>query len=670
MVDYSIDIGDEGVAYEQAVNMPSASTAAAAVEGAVKIGDGLFKTLDAYDSAKKASAPTESSIKREAFSKFAQRINNAKSLSPLRQRTEVNAAIIEMTNAGFDIGQAEKDLVQVSLGMSLDYLNFDPNQKAIDGALKFIDENPAILRIAKDKLDATEKTYTQADLLSVAVKEAQKVEAAQLFIANAEIVDEAQFRTEFYPSFKVAIDTLQQQIVAGLKIEAQAGRDVRPENIPQLRIAITQLRAQLTGKIPPNLKEGVTKPLFDQLDILEKQLENLQNYDKDVIDEQVADFVNRNTKVLLKFVEENVNNPILADALLTGKFDATQLLQGELTKFTQALEGLEKEDFEYTDLFTYVDPVTSSSLQTGGASTPENVDVSMIDNPTTENLHDAEEIDKKEELSMGKRKDLLFFTSIEQLNLVKPSDMNILEHRNNFIQGIGQASLTIATSPEIFKVDTLNNIFKEELYQRLQILDLIDPTQAMIARERLADALKAQLRLVSSAEAGSNRGSFFKVDGVGKIIYDLESRVDTGQIRMDKEVLPLVKGFASKYYNGDVTQMIADRAIRLTTFERTQIENAGFNLRVAFQDYRKILKISNRKKYYTKNLRRLGKLTGQLEESLIRDVEVKSSAASGTLQNPWKIEWSDNTDSDEKLFASIGKGEYYTDINGDVRIKN
>ena len=41
MVDYSIDIGDEGVAYEQAVNMPSASTAAAAVEGAVKIGDGL-----------------------------------------------------------------------------------------------------------------------------------------------------------------------------------------------------------------------------------------------------------------------------------------------------------------------------------------------------------------------------------------------------------------------------------------------------------------------------------------------------------------------------------------------------------------------------------------------------------------------------------------------------
>ena len=163
MVDYSIDIGDEGVAYEQAVNMPSASTAAAAVEGAVKIGDGLFKTLDAYDSAKKASAPTESSIKRAAFSKFAQRINNAKSLSPLRQRTEVNAAIIEMTNAGFDIGQAEKDLVQVSLGMSLDYLNFDPNQKAIDGALKFIDENPAILRIAKDKLDATEKTYTQAD---------------------------------------------------------------------------------------------------------------------------------------------------------------------------------------------------------------------------------------------------------------------------------------------------------------------------------------------------------------------------------------------------------------------------------------------------------------------------------------------------------------------------
>ena len=248
--------------------------------------------------------------------------------------------------------------------------------------------------------------------------------------------------------------------------------------------------------------------------------------------------------------------------------------------------------------------------------------------------------------------------------------MNIPEHRDNFLGGVGQATINISTSPEIFKTDTLTQIYNEQTYKSLEIIDQLDPTQATVARARLADGLKAQLNLVSTAVSGSDQGSYFKVTGLGEIQYDLESRVDTGQIRMNKSVLPLVKGYASKYYNGDVTAMVADRGRRLETLERSQIEDVGFKFITAYSDYKKVLRNSNRKKFYIKHMKRLGLSTDDIEQSLIREIEQTEQKAMGTLRNPWQIFWSDETDTDEKLFLSIGKGEYYTDINGDVRIKN
>jgi hypothetical protein len=41
----------------------------------------------------------------------------------------------------------------------------------------------------------------------------------------------------------------------------------------------------------------------------------------------------------------------------------------------------------------------------------------------------------------------------------------------------------------------------------------------------------------------------------------------------------------------------------------------------------------------------------------------------GTKENPYDIFWSDETDSDEKLYASINAGEWYVDPNGIVRQK-
>jgi hypothetical protein len=663
MVDYSIDIKDEGVAYQKAVNMPSSSDTAIAVSGAVKLGDGVFKTLDALDRARKASAPTESAIKRGAFAKLSQAVNGTKGMAPLNKRIAINSALTEYQNSGFEIGQAETQLVKLA-GIDIDYLNFDPQQAAIDSALDTISKNAGHMTLAKQQLDSTGKPYTQADLLRVAVKNVQQTEAAALYIANSQVVDQAEFESAFVPQAKVLMDNLEAQIMTGLAIEMQAGKNILPENVMELEVGLTQLRSFITSKIPSNLPEGVSKPLFGRLDILKTQLDNLKNYDQNILDANVANHIRQNTEALIAMLDKEVDNPLLENALLSGKFDATDLLGDEIVQLRKTFQGLQKKDMEYIDLFTYNAPIIPS--ETGGNG-PE-ISVSNLDG-SVNNLHDPEEIENVSELSNTARKDIIFFNSIESINHVKPKNMNLPEHRDNFLQGIGKVTVTISTSPEIFKEETLNQIFNEDMFKKLQIIELIDPDKATIARNRLGDALIQQLQLVNTATSGSAQGSFFKVTGLGEIEYDLEQRLDTGQIRMDKEVGDMVRMYANKRYNGNITAMIADRGRRLETLERSQIEDLGFKFQAAYADYRKVLKNSNKKKYYIKNLRRLGVLTGDLEQSLIKEVETPASSGQGTLENPWVIEWSGNRETDLKIMASIGSGQHYFDSAGGIRVK-
>lgn len=664
MVDYSIDIKDEGVAYEQAVKMPSASDSAIAIAGVAKLGDGVFKTLDALDAAKRRSAPTDSMIKRSAFGELSQEINSTKGLSPLNKRAGINAAIIKYTNAGFEVGQAEKDLAKMA-GVDIDYIGFDPAQAAIDGALKLINDNPAHITLAAQQLNAAEKDYTQADLLNLAIRNVQKTEAATLYIANSQVVDQAEFQSQFVPQAETLLSNLEAQIMAGLSIEMQAGKNIMPENVMELEVGLTQLRSFITSRIPPNLPEGTSRPLLDQLDVLKTQLDNLKNYDQNVIDTKVANYMRQNTEVAIEMIRKEVDNPILANALLSGKFDATTMVAGQITKLTKAMNDLEAKDMEYIDLFTYNPNVLGNTKP--DPDQPD-VDISVIDN-STDKLHDPDEVEKATDMSLVKRKDVLFFTSLSSINLVEPKNMNVAEHRDNFLQGIGHASVVIAKSPEIFKTDTLNNIFNENMFKKLSVLDQIDPNQAAIARARLGDALVRQLQLVNTAVSGSDTSSYFKVTGLGQIEYDLEKRIDTGQIRMDRQVGDMVKMYANKRYNGDITAMIADRGRKLETLERSQIEDLGFKFQTAYADYRKVLKNSDKKKYYIKNLRRLGVLTGSLEQSLIQEVEVGESSSNGSLQNPWVIEWTGKRETDLKIMASIGSGEHYFDSAGAVRVK-
>lgn len=656
MAGFAIDIGDEGTAYAQGVTMPSATSASIAAEGLSMIGRGVFGVLDSMDAAKRAAQPTESAINRDAFAALSKTLDGTKGVSPLQARTIVNQAITEYNNLGFDIGEAEARMIKQRTGIDVDFVNFDPQQAAIDATIEKVQANPAYLYNARITLDKSGKPYTNEDVLAQAMSDVQRSEASALYLVNAKNITRQEFHESYVPNANVALENIRSLALAGLAIETEGG-NITPENVVQLRTQFDIVKAQFTK--PPLIETGDWQVVQSQIDTLDQLLTTLEKYDENVLAATKADILEPITKALMLQAKElGQTDPVLAAALLSDKVDWSAYVSGRYPQILQTLDSIQAEDTVYTDLF---DMPQDDALVIEGEVPPD---------PTVDTLHDLDEVEKATDRSDQARKDAVFFAGIERIGLMKPTMMDQPEHRANFLAGVGQATVNIATSPILFKTETMNLVYNDDTYSKLALIRNLDPEKAEIASKRLIDGLQAQFNIATTAMSGSMQASYFKVTGLGKIEYDLEARVDTGQIRMDRQVLPLVRGFASKHYNGDVTAMLADRGRRLSTFERSQVEDIGFKFNTAFQDYRKVQKAAQSLKFYTDNMKKLGVSTDRIESLMIQPVTPQAQdTVFGTKENPYDIFWSDETDSDEKLYASIDVGQWYVDPNGIVRQK-
>ncbi len=656
MAGFAIDIGDEGAAYAQGVTMPSATSASVAAEGLSMMGKGVFGVLDSMDAAKRAAQPTESAINRDAFAALSKTLDGTKGVSPLQARTIVNQAITEYNNLGFDIGEAEARMIKQRTGIDVDFVNFDPQQAAIDATVAKVQENPAYLYNARITLDKSGKPYTNEDVLAQAMSDVQRSEASALYLVNAKNITRQEFHESYVPNANVALENIRSLALAGLAIETEGG-NITPENVVQLRSQFDIVKAQFTK--PPLIETGDWQVVQSQIDTLDQLLTTLEKYDENVLAATKADILEPITKALMLQAKElGQTDPILAAALLSDKVDWSAYVSGRYPQILQTLDSIQAEDTVYTDLF---DMPQDDALVIEGEIPPE---------PTVDTLQALDEVEKATDRSDQARKDAVFFAGIERIGVMKPTMMDQPEHRNNFLTGVGQATVNISTSPTLFKTETMNLVYNDDTYSKLALIRNLDPEKAEIASKRLIDGLQAQFNIATTAMSGSMQASYFKVTGLGKIEYDLEARVDTGQIRMDRQVLPLVRGFASKHYNGDVTAMLADRGRRLSTFERSQVEDIGFKFNTAFQDYRKVQKAAQSLKFYTDNMKKLGVSTDRIESLMIQPVTPQTQdTVFGTKENPYDIFWSDETDADEKLYASIDVGQWYVDPNGIVRQK-
>jgi hypothetical protein len=656
MAGFAIDIGDEGTAYAQGVTMPSATGLGAAAEGLSMLGKGVFRTLDAMDAAKRAAQPSESAINREAFSALSKSLDGTKGASPLQARTLVNQAITEYNNLGFDIGEAEARMIKQRTGIDVDFVNFNPQQAAIDATIEKLQANPAYLYNARVTLDKSGKPYSNEDVLSQAMSDVQRSEASALYLVNAKNITRQEFHETYVPNANVALENVRSLALAGLAIETEGG-NIKPENIVQLRTQFDVVKAQFTK--PPLIETGDWQVIQSQIDTLDQLLTTLEKYDENTLSATKAEILEPITKsLMLQAKELGQTDPILAAALLSDKVDWSAYVSGRYPEILKTLDSIEAEDTVYTDLFAAPqDDITIIE----GEIPPE---------PTIDTLHDGDEVEKATERGNQARLDSISFAAIERIGVMNPTMMDQPEHRTNFLTGVGQATVNISTSPTLFKTETMNLVYNDDTYSKLALIRNLDPDKAEIASKRLIDALQAQFNIASTTMSGAMQSSYFKITGLGKIEYDLDARVDTGQIRMDRAVLPLVKTSASKYYNGDVTAMLADRGRRVPTFERSQIENAGFKFNTAYQDYRKVQKNARSLDFYISNMKKLGVDTATIESLMVQPTVIGEPTGDlGTRTNPFQIFWSDETDTDERLFASIDDGQYFIGPDGKTYVK-
>jgi len=661
MAGFAVDIGDAGAEYAQGVSAPSATSASAAAQGLSTLGRGIFGTMDAYDRAVRAAKPTEASINRKGFATFISGLDELKGVTdPVAIRANVNSLVGQYEAQGFQIGQAEADAVRRRTGIDLTTMIGDPAQAAFDANIKKLTDNPSYLYLAEQKLLETGQPYTQQQILETALGSMQSAEASALYLTNAKITNRREYFEQFVPQANATLENIRGTAMAGLKVEI-AGGDISPESITQLRTQFDIAKAQITK--PASISGEDWQGVQAQLDTLDSLLTSLETYDERQLAKTKAEILEPISKVLMAQAKElTATDPILAQALLSDKVDWSAYVSQNYPDLLKTIDNIEVEDTVYTDLevFEFAKPEPQEQ--------PDGITVTPL--PPVEELHDIDEVSKAEERSNTARKDAISFASTLRIHPTEPQNMELPEHRTNFLAGVGQATVNIATSPELLKQSTMANVYSDDTYTKLAIIKRLDPEAHDLAVERLKDGLASQFNIAATTASGSLQSSFFNISGLGEIEYDIERRTMEGAFRMGAEANALVLGFAGKHYNGDVTAMVADRGRRLSTFERSQIENEGFKFNVAYQDYRKVQKVSQNLKFYTDQLKKLGMDTASIEAALIKPVDVPDQEAKlGSLQNPFQIVWSEDTDVDEKLFASLNVGQYFINPEGDIEQK-
>lgn len=560
-------------------------------------------------------------------------------------------------------------------GINVESLTFNPQQAAINATVQKLQENPAYLYEAEKTLKNSGKPYTQGEVIATAMADVQRQEAAALYVANARNVSIREFRETYLPQANVALDGVRKTALAALFIETEGG-NASPEAIVQLRTKFDIVKAQLIKSelIPAD----VWQPVQSQIDTLDNLLTTLESYDENVLTRKRLETLEPISAALINQAKElSKTDPILAKALLDPKTDFSTYIATNLPALTNTLESISAEETVYTEIDVDVFGLAKAArdeeqarLDSGEITVTE---LPPARNPVTmqvDTLHDPAEIAKAEELSDTQRQDGIFFATTLRIRSTTPEGIAKPEERENFLNGIGKATVNISTSPRIIDRDKMSRIYNEDTYAKLKVVKTYDPDAALLATERLKDALVAQFNAVTTAASGSLQGSNFKIVGVGKVDFDFEGAAEKAPFRIDRNLEATLKSFSSKRYNS-VSEMIADRGRKLTAFERGQINDVGFDINAAYRDYYKVLKQSNSMKFYIDNLRKLGVDTKQAEELLVKPItQTREDGANlGTLKNPFPIQWSDDTDVDDKLFASLDVGDYFTGPDGSVMVK-
>lgn len=666
---YDVDIGDAGADYARGIAYPSNSELSVAAQGINAVSKGVFSVLGSMQS---SSKPTDTSINRELYKGFVSDIEALRGQTGLGLRSGVTSALSKWTGQGLKVNEEVSKYVKITTGIDLDYLNANPEQEMLNKVSAQLAENPAYPLLAKDNLIASgNENPSEQQVLVEAARMIAEQEAAALLISNANTLSAAEY-TKQEPFWINTLDRTRELGVKALAIEL-AGGNAGAETIERFRANVFLLEQNYIQ--PRGVSDDEFKEVRKRIDGLKEMVDFISNYDTRVLEKLRTDTLNNVDLAIVKQLQASDLDPTMQRAILGNLDKLTEVLlakkHNEVLGFIQNIP-LENINYENIEI-----PLEGIDNLLNLTSDP-NAEVTSSALDKEDQIYSEVEIEKATELNnrtRGKKtvQSLIDYSLTFEVLALEPKALEEDENaRKLFLKGIGRTSLLMSKSSDFIDSQMFNpttGLFSNKTFDLLEKVKVYDPSGYELAVAQLKNVLQKQSQVFQTQTSGELQSSFFNMTALGKVEYDLERRLDTGQIRMDKRILPLLNNYATIHYNGNVTEMIADSGKRLSTLERNQLDTLGFKIRNAYQDYRQIEAASKMYKQYVKNMERLGMDTTMIEQTLIQGVNVKDAGSFGSLQNPYPIQWSNETDTDEILFMSLEKGDHYIDINGDVRRK-
>ena len=147
-----------------------------------------------------------------------------------------------------------------------------------------------------------------------------------------------------------------------------------------------------------------------------------------------------------------------------------------------------------------------------------------------------------------------------------------------------------------------------------------------------------------------------------------------GGLRMNSKTRDLIKSLASKYYNGNVTALVADKGQRLSSFERNTIEPTDFSFNKSYKKYKEIQRIASGTKIYINNMKKLGMNTEAIEQTIIRPSQVEGEINGESRKRMFEEEttnisvFGSNIGIDEETYNKLPSGTLYT-VGNDATVR-
>tara|TARA_R100001377_G_scaffold46_2_gene71 strand:- start:129 stop:2147 length:2019 start_codon:yes stop_codon:yes gene_type:complete len=617
MAGFAIDLGSAGSEFAQGVAAPSATETGAAAAGLTNLTNSLFGAVDDFQKIQARNAPTQAEVNNAAFGSF---VNSAMELrgikDPATLAAKANSLAIAYGQQGYDIGAAERDAVLRIAGYDLTAYTIDPVQVAAQQANQKLVENPGYLYLAEQKLIAGGKrNYSSQDIASQALSDMMASEAAATFLVSSQNISQADFTTTYIPAANKVLSDIRGLALAGLRIEIGGG-DIAPKDIVNLRTKYDVAIANLTK--PANITSEQWQAVGSQITTLDTLLTRLETYDASMLTAQTAEAMESISQLLVQQARElGETDPILARAMLSDKIDWSPYVAQRWPEVLKTLTGMKIKDTVYTPIDVFGFDAAAKLNQT------EILNDMKIDGAGSTNtmlLNTQEMFDIAVLRTPVERRDAINNALDFKVRLNAPLDVNLPEHRDNFLNGIGQATLNVATSKQLLAPETFDSLFSQDVITKLSIIKANDPERHATAVAQMKDAVMAQANIHNTTATGALADSYFALNALGEIEYDLDKKFLDGQVR-NMELVPLVENAARTYYNNDIAAMIRDRGSRINSMERSAIESTGFKFVNAMSELNTVRLYADGQKKYVSLLKKLGVDTTNMEAMLIKPVD-------------------------------------------------